>query len=60
VLQQHRHRHLGRQLSQSGPTRIAEKWLAAIDGLAIPGISRFSKAGDILDHALFMSGAIVL
>jgi hypothetical protein len=60
VLWQHCFRHFGRQLSQSASNRIAENWLAAIEGLPIPGILCFPKVSDVLNHALIVFGAIVL
>jgi hypothetical protein len=46
----------------SALSRIVENWLAAIEGLPIPSISRFPnpKVSDILNHALIVFDAIVL
>jgi hypothetical protein len=58
VLQQRCYRHFGRQLSQGVSTRIAEKWSAAINVLAIPGISYFPKARNIINRALIVSAPL--
>jgi hypothetical protein len=56
-------RRHGRQLSPSffhRLSRIAKNWVAAIEGLPIPGIPRFRKGNDTLNHDLIVFGSIVL